>query len=205
MLYAVELYFDKETEEKIMRLPQGIAEKGLSTRYLEWKTRPHITLGLFNNIDLEKCDTLLEEFTKQVKSLPAHLSSIGVFNNSRCIFLSPVVTRELLQLHLNFHDTFSFCDHSGYEYYLPDIWAPHCTVMLGNSDDDNAFYEAAKHVIENYEVLHGLFCEISFVEITMPVKEHTSHRLQEFDGNSIYTNPQDFSIKPTQAKVQRSL
>ena len=64
MLYAVELYFDKETEEKIMRLPQGIAEKGLSTRYLEWKTRPHITLGLFNDIDLEKCDALLEEFTK---------------------------------------------------------------------------------------------------------------------------------------------
>jgi 2'-5' RNA ligase len=197
MLYAVELYFNKETEEKIMRLPQGLAEKGLSTRYLEWKTRPHITLGLFNNIDLEKCDKLLKEFTKEVKSLPAHLSSIGIFNNSRCVFLSPVVTRDLLELHLNFHDTFSFCDHSGYEYYLPDSWAPHCSVMLGDSDDDNAFYESAKHVIENYEVLHGLFSEISFVEITMPVKEHTAHKLQEYVGSFAYKSPQDFSIKPT--------
>jgi 2'-5' RNA ligase len=205
MLYAVELYFNKETEEKIMRLPQGLAEKGLSTRYLEWKTRPHITLGLFNNIDLEKCDKLLKEFAKEVTSLPAHLSSIGIFNNSRCIFLSPVVTRELLQLHLNFHNIFSFCDHSGYEYYLPDSWVPHCAVMLGDSDNDNDFCESAKHVIENYGVLHGLFSEISFVEITMPVKEHTAHKLQEFHGNSIYTNPEDFSIRPTQAKVQRSL
>ena len=27
MPYAVELYFDKETEKKIMRLPQGIADR----------------------------------------------------------------------------------------------------------------------------------------------------------------------------------
>ena len=38
MMYAIEMYFDKETEEKIMRLAQKIADAGLSTKYLEWKT-----------------------------------------------------------------------------------------------------------------------------------------------------------------------
>jgi len=50
MLYAVELYFDKETEEKIMRLLNGIAKKGISKRYLEWQTRPHAIAYFFNFI-----------------------------------------------------------------------------------------------------------------------------------------------------------
>ena len=48
MRYAIEMYFDKETEEKIMRLAQKIADAGLSTKYLEWKTRPHVTLAAFD-------------------------------------------------------------------------------------------------------------------------------------------------------------
>ena len=197
MLYAIELYFDKKTEEKIMNLPYELAEKGISKRYLEWKTRPHITIGLFNNIHIEDCDKLLDELARQVKSFSVHLSSIGVFNNSKCVFLSPVVTSELLELHRNIHNVFRFCDHTGYEYYLPDSWVPHCAVMLGDADDDNALSTSAKYIIENYEVLHGFFCEMSFVEIIMPVKEHTAHKLQKYDGNSNYIIPLDFTIKST--------
>lgn len=195
MIYAIELYFDKKTEEKIMNLPHEIAKKGISKRYLEWQTRPHITLGLFNDINIEKCDKLLEELARQVKSFPAHLSSIGVFNNSKCVFLSPVVTRELFELHRNLHNTFRFCDHTGYEYYLPDVWVPHCAIMLGDSDDDNALFMAAKYVIQNYEVLHGLFCEMSIVEIVMPVKEHTAHKLQQHDVNYNCIISEEFYIK----------
>ncbi len=39
MKYAVELYFDKETENKLMYLSQRLADEKLSTKFLEWKTR----------------------------------------------------------------------------------------------------------------------------------------------------------------------
>ena len=39
-MYAIEMYFDKETEEKIMHLAQKIADAGLSTKYLEWMKDP---------------------------------------------------------------------------------------------------------------------------------------------------------------------
>ena len=42
MQYAVELYFDKETEKKLMHLSQRLADEKLSTKFLEWKTRPHL-------------------------------------------------------------------------------------------------------------------------------------------------------------------
>lgn len=44
MQYAIELFFDEETEKRIFRYAERIAEEKLSTKYLEWKTRPHITL-----------------------------------------------------------------------------------------------------------------------------------------------------------------
>lgn len=45
MQYAIELYFDKETEKKLLGLAQRVADENLSTKFLEWKTRPHLTLA----------------------------------------------------------------------------------------------------------------------------------------------------------------
>lgn len=54
MLYAIELYFDKETEQKLFALAERVAEEKLSTKFLEWKTRPHLTLACFNDVDEQK-------------------------------------------------------------------------------------------------------------------------------------------------------
>lgn len=35
MLYAIELYFDKETEKKMTALAERVAEENLSTKFLE--------------------------------------------------------------------------------------------------------------------------------------------------------------------------
>ena len=69
MTYAIEMYFDKETEEKIMSLAKKVADAGLSTKYLEWKTRPHITLAVFNDVDEDRCTELLEMFAKAHKAI----------------------------------------------------------------------------------------------------------------------------------------
>lgn len=180
MVYAIELYFDKETEEKLMSLARGIEGTGIKNRYLDWGTRPHITLGLFNDIKVDECNKLLKEIADKMKSFPAKMSSIGVFNNTGCVFISPVINEGLFELQRRVHEVFSFCDHTGFEYYLPGSWVPHCAVMLGDSDNDD-LSKAAKYVIENYEPVEGSFCEVSFVEITMPVKEHHSYKFHQQD------------------------
>ena len=55
MLYAIELYFDKETEQSLLNLAKEVADKNLSTKFLEWKTRPHLTLACFHDVDEQKC------------------------------------------------------------------------------------------------------------------------------------------------------
>ena len=51
MQYAIELYFDPATEQKLSALAQRVADEKLSTKFLEWKTRPHLTLACFNDVD----------------------------------------------------------------------------------------------------------------------------------------------------------
>ena len=51
MKYAIELYYDKETEQKLFNLAKRVADEKLSTKFLEWKTRPHLTLACFNDVN----------------------------------------------------------------------------------------------------------------------------------------------------------
>jgi 2'-5' RNA ligase len=64
MKYAIEMYFDQNTEDKIMSLAQKVADYGFSTKFLEWKTKPHVTLAIFNDVDEQRCIELLQEFTR---------------------------------------------------------------------------------------------------------------------------------------------
>lgn len=87
MRYAIEMYFDTETETKIIDLAQKIAKNKLSTKFLEWKTRPHVTLAIFNDVDEDRCTELLEKFAREHKAYPAFLDSVGMFTDTKTIFL----------------------------------------------------------------------------------------------------------------------
>lgn len=99
MIYAIEMYFDKATEEKIMDIARKVADAGISTKYLEWKTRPHITLGVFNDIDEKRCTELLERFAAKHKPIKAHLHSVASWSDTKVIYLNPGMTRWLYDLH----------------------------------------------------------------------------------------------------------
>lgn len=59
MQYAIELYYDKESEEKLYSLAKKVAEAKLSTKFMEWKTRPHLTLRLLECSPIQKQFLLL--------------------------------------------------------------------------------------------------------------------------------------------------
>ena len=101
MQYAIELFFDMETEEKLFELAKKVADANLSTKFLEWKTRPHVTLACFNDVDEEKCMQRLKEFAKSHAQLPAYIGSVGMFTDTRTIFASPIMNDEMYQFQRN--------------------------------------------------------------------------------------------------------
>ena len=115
MQYAIELYFDPETEERLMALSREIAHAGISTRFLEWKTRPHITLACFSDVDEAECGKRLKMFADRHPVLPAWLGSVGMFNDSKTIFISPVMTSAMYELQHELHQCMAGFDTRGWE------------------------------------------------------------------------------------------
>ena len=171
MIYAIELFFDSETEEKIMSLAKKIADAGLSTKFLEWKTRPHVTLAVFNDADEGKCQKMLERFAKKHKAFPAFLESVGMFNETKTIFLSPIKTRNMYDLQSELFNLIKDFDSKGWEWYQPDRWVPHCTVALTSEDEEDVFYQASNLILREFEKTEGSYTSFGLVKITFPVEE----------------------------------
>lgn len=171
MQYAIELYYDKETERKLFSLAERIAEEKISTKFLEWKTRPHLTLACFNDVDEEKCSEQLKKFAQSHKRMPADIVSIGAFNDTRTIFVSPVMNRGMYQFQRELHECMNDFDKNGWEWYCPDNWVPHCTVALTGEDGDSAFYKASDLVMHEFKKMRGEFVSVGLVKISFPVEE----------------------------------
>ncbi len=171
MQYAIELYFDKETEEQLYTLAKRIADVNLSTKFLEWKTRPHLTLACFNDVDEEKCITQLNSFAKSHTQLPAYIDSIGMFNDTKTIFASPTMNNNMYQFQRELHECLQNFDTTGWEWYCPDGWVPHCTLALTQEDDEDVFYKASDLILHKFRKMSGKFVSIGLVKITFPVEE----------------------------------
>ena len=171
MIYAIEMYFDKATEEKIMDIARKVADAGISTKYLEWKTRPHITLGVFNDIDEKRCTELLERFAAKHKPIKAHLHSVASWSDTKVIYLNPGMTRWLYDLHDEVYELMQEFDTRGWEQYMPKNWVAHCTVALTSEDGEEAFYKANDLILREFTKTDGMYSSVGLVRITFPVEE----------------------------------
>lgn len=171
MSYAIELFFDKEMEQKLFDYPKKIAEKKLSTKYLEWRTRPHITLAGFHDVDVSACIEKLKSFADCHSMLPAHIGSVGMFTDTKTIFASPIMTGAMYQLQRELHTCMQGFDTNGWEWYLPDRWVPHCGLALMGEDHDEAYYRACDLILREFKKISGKFSSIGLVKISFPVEE----------------------------------
>ncbi len=171
MQYVVGLYYDKETESRIDSIVKKIADAGISTKLLEWNTKPHITLGCFQDIDVEKCIKKLQGFADIHEVMPAYIDSVGMFNDTRTIFLSPTMNRKMYQFHGELHECLKDFDTDGGEWYCPEAWVPHCTVALTREDHEAAFYQASDLVLREFRKIRGEFVSIGLGKMSIPVEE----------------------------------
>lgn len=171
MKYAIELYFDGETEDSLFQLAKRVAAEKISTKFLEWKTRPHITLACLNNVDEDKCAEKIAEFAKGHKVMPAYIGSIGMFNDSKTVFVSPVMNSGMYQFQRELHQALNCFDTKGWEWYCPDRWVPHCTIALLGEDTEDAFFKASDLLLHEFKKMSGKFVSIGLVKVTFPVEE----------------------------------
>ena len=170
MGYAVELFFDHESELSVRKVWDGVGEALGQSSLSDSGARPHVSLAVYNDeLDTSGFPEQLLEFAESTEQFEFCLSSVGTFlGNEGVVFLSPVVTRQLLAVHKRFHKVFSRYTESAIAYYFPGSWVPHCTVGI-----DLAASEVVNAVAccrKSFQSVTGRFREIGLVEFR-PVKE----------------------------------
>ncbi len=162
MNYSTELFFDKNSEDKIKEYINLLHKEDIKNTFYDLGALPHISLAVYNdNIDHLELIKKLEIF--QLNKLKIGFKNIGYFcSKENAIFLSPKIHPELLDLHKKYHNEFKRFIKSEWEYYLPENWVPHCTVALDLTDDD--FIKAVKSLKNIFEPMDVTVERIEFIK-----------------------------------------
>ena len=105
MGFAIELFFDPAADAAVRTIWRALADASHSPTMLEIGSRPHVSLAVCGALDAQRFRPVLEAFARETP-LEFVLASVGAFPTAEgVVFLAPVVTRRLLNLHQTFHLT----------------------------------------------------------------------------------------------------
>lgn len=122
--------FDEETTNRFIELKKHYCKDNCDN------IPPHITLGMYVDINENELVEWTKNFCKNHKSISINFNHIGLFGEYVC-FLAPRVDENLLKLHYDYHQKFDDnCGQIGYNYSLKsDNWTPHSTIAMSSRDN----------------------------------------------------------------------
>jgi 2'-5' RNA ligase len=136
MHFVVELFLDESADRAVRAIWRSLASAGVSSTIDEIGSHPHVSLAMCRELDAARFQPVLERFAAETPPLEVVLASVGVFPTEEgAVFLAPVVSRRLLDLHEGLHGHLSAFGGQSEPYYRPGNWVPHCTVAFGVADD----------------------------------------------------------------------
>jgi 2'-5' RNA ligase len=173
MAFAVITYFNPTAEAEVQSLWALLSEKQISSVIATMGIRPHLSLACIENLDAQQVCAMLKTFAQSVSPLTIKFGAVGTFPTEQgVVYLAPVVTLELLQLHEEFRVRLADLGFSSHEYYRPGNWIPHCTVAINLPPES---VPAAVSVCRRSDVFHAVqLVEIALVEY-LPVREICVH------------------------------
>jgi 2'-5' RNA ligase len=153
LAYVVVLLFDRESEEKILKICSDICGHDSGAFMVDSCSKPHITIAICEEINEQTFYTGLESFAVSSDKFNLRFESIGIFNfKNITLFLSPVITDALINIHKKFYAFFTedICN-TPTEQYLPNKWVPHCTLAVDMTPGESI--TAIKSLIGNFQAL----------------------------------------------------
>ena len=127
--FAVELYFDEDGEARVRTIWRALAEQGTSAFLLDAGARPHVSLAVLDDTDLDTLLAVVSAFSSELPYVRLEIASVGAFPTPQgVIFLAPVVDENLLAVHAELCDRLALEGIAPNRYYQPGAWVPHCTV-----------------------------------------------------------------------------
>lgn len=161
-MYAIELYLEDKYASKVKSLWQKLADDGISTTMLENGCQPHITLGVFEELDEYAIINLLDPFFDAVQVPMLDFAVLGCFPATSVLHCLPTVTNPLLALHSQFHEKISPIVANPVLYYQPNHWVPHCTIAIELTVE--TLSRAFEEVLVDWQPFQSQFKAIALVD-----------------------------------------
>lgn len=126
-MIAVSAWFDEPGEARVREVWRRMAEAGVDGSLAAGPYRPHVTLGVWETLLPDEATARLRGLG--ARALPLVFRSLGVFPGEDAgVYLVPVVTHELRELHERVHAALDGIATGPVDRHVPGRWEPHCTV-----------------------------------------------------------------------------
>jgi len=160
MAYAVSLLFNLEMADAISARWQRLADAGLSRSMLDLGYQPHVTLAVFDRLNVDAAAASLDGIFKDAARLDATLNGITTFGaGSGVCYAALAPSSDLIRLHAG---VLGALGETCRPHYQAGRWTPHCTLALNLSD---AEMDRATDLLEpDWQPLAGAFEIADLVE-----------------------------------------
>jgi 2'-5' RNA ligase len=176
MSFAVTLQLDAQAESAVLSIREKLLRRGIHPIPDEMRARPHLTLGMWNGKTPTGFPERLAQYAAGLTALEVIFSSVGLFpTREGILFLAPVVTSALLELHSHFHREIVPPGLEPDGKTLPGAWVPHVTLAIALADWE--MHAAVDMAREPPMPLLARFSEIGILEFP-PVQEIAAFSLQ---------------------------
>jgi len=128
MSFALYLSLDERTSFVVREVWNHLFRTGPSGASVDTGTPPHVTLAGCDVLDVAAFGPELAKFAAETKPLQIAFGAIGFFPSSGTLFLAPVVTAELLEVHSRLQSAIARHCSDALSYCAPGHWIPHCTL-----------------------------------------------------------------------------
>ena len=175
MGYAVQLYFNAELEAALLEVRTALTKAGVTPTLERLGDRPHVSLSVLNDVDVQRCITMIEQFANSQSAFRTGFAAFGAFPTAQgVVYLSPAPNEALLTAHRVMHQRLVDIGAQIHEYYFPDGWIPHATMGFELSSKEVALALSWLH--GNFKPVGGIFASLGLIEFP-PVKEIATFEL----------------------------
>jgi len=156
--------FDINIEKFIKSIWKELSDKSISFYSKEVKDGvPHLTLACYNKLNKSEFIRQIDTYYNNKAGIEITFNTIGSFLNNGTLFLSPTITKELMDFHVNHHNHFKVFNESANPLYLPGNWIPHCT--LANKLPPERLSEAFSYCLKRYNPIIGKIKAVALLEL----------------------------------------
>jgi 2'-5' RNA ligase len=175
MAFGILLYFDPVTQQRITAIQDLLTQRGVPPIPAHLRTRPHISLGLFEGPFPGRLTGQIRRFAQDTAGIGVGFGSIGMFPTQEgVVFLTPIVTNQLLHLHKRLYQEVALSGYETEQSYLPGKWVPHCTLAIRLSAEE--IHTAIDICREEQVYMNGQISEIGGIEYP-PMQEVGTFKL----------------------------